>query len=125
MQQLLEFIGQFDSGFGSTIEGASAVEIGTLSRLAGLALPESYRSFLPAMGHSTGKLSIALDCTMDIRDLIEIYEHEIGELDVPDSGLLIAASGTAIPELFLRSHNGIDEGVVYWNGDGILRNMSS
>ncbi|HEY6350397.1 MAG TPA: hypothetical protein VI636_13400 [Candidatus Angelobacter sp.] len=72
--ELVRYVGEFDSGFPRRIRTANRGSIETLQGLAAPnVLPEVYVAFLERMGADHGGLNIAIEGTTNIDDMIQSY----------------------------------------------------
>jgi hypothetical protein len=74
MQNVVSAIAQFNPEYPWQVRGCSALEIEKLQSLVGQQLPLSYRSFLSAMGHQMGGLTIR-NADFSIKAVLKYYSR--------------------------------------------------
>jgi hypothetical protein len=105
MNDVVDYLTEFDPGFPTKIKPATREEIVAFEEYTGYQLPPEYRSFLRLMGRSTGGIPLLNDGTSDIRKLLHFYNDVTAEDDqpAPMHYFVIAIAGTLIPEVYLKA----------------------
>lgn len=103
MEAFLDYVSQFDKDFRKRIRGATHEEIAHLEKLYGSQLPDLYKRFLLAMGHSNRELALAYQGSTDIDQIIGYYKYAgtDEEYPPPPNSLIIGTGDISVGDICL------------------------
>lgn len=108
MNELVDYIEQYDIGFRRTISGATPQVIRQLQMRSGHPFPDSYRKLLQSMGGQSGKFMPHHPASFQATSIIE-YLDDLEPDDIPTDVVVFAADGYGVPDLGLDVSDGRDD----------------